>query len=56
MGVVCLGLSAARGCPNHLCHRLLGSKPLPAGRAHTRSARRLSGRQHGEAGFAVLGV
>lgn len=33
MGVVWLGLSAARGCPNHLCHRLLGSKPLPAGRA-----------------------
>lgn len=23
MGVVCLGLSAKRGCPNRLCHRPL---------------------------------
>lgn len=39
MGVVWLGLSAARGCPNHLCHRLLGSKPLPAGRASSHPER-----------------
>lgn len=44
------------GLPQPPSHRLLGSKPLPAGRAHTRSARRLSGRRRGEAEFAVLRV
>lgn len=56
MGVVCLGLSAERGCPDRLCHRLLSWKPLPEGRAHTRSARRLSRRWRREAGSAVLRV